>query len=56
MIAARVGVKDLACEQLVIVVHSPGDLSYGNLKLLPLWDPLCGGPRFELAASLAPKL
>jgi len=36
MIAAWVGDKDLACEQLAIVVHSPGDLSYGNLKLLPL--------------------
>ena len=57
MIDARVGVKYLACEQPAIVVHSPGDLSYGNLKLLPLWDPLCGGPRFEqIAASLAPKL
>jgi hypothetical protein len=57
MIDARVGVKYLACEQPAIVVHSPGDLSYGNLKLLPLWDPLRGGPRFEqIAASLAPKL
>ncbi|SRR5713101_1739410 len=57
MIAAWVGDKDLACEQLAIVVYSPGDLSYGNLKLLPLWDPLRGGPRFEqIAASLAPKL
>jgi len=28
MIAAWVGDKDLACEQLAIVVHSPGDLSY----------------------------
>jgi hypothetical protein len=57
MIAAWVGDKDLACEQLAIVVHAPGDLSYRNLKLLPLWDPLRGGPRFEqIAASLAPKL
>jgi len=57
MIAAWVGDKDLACEQLAIVVHSPGDLSYGNLKLLPLWDPLRSDPRFEqIVASLAPKL
>jgi hypothetical protein len=57
MIAAWVGDKDLACEQLAIGVPCPGDLSYGNLKLLPLWAPLRGGPRFEqIAASLAPKL
>ncbi len=57
MIAAWIGDKDLACEQLAIVVYSPGDLSYGNLKLLPLWAPLRGGPRFEqIAATLAPKL
>jgi hypothetical protein len=55
MIAAWVSEKDLACEQLAIVVHSPGDLSYGNLKLLPLWDPLRSDPRFEqIVASLAP--
>jgi hypothetical protein len=38
MIAAWVGDKDLACEQLAIVVHSPDDLSHGNLKLLTLWE------------------
>jgi hypothetical protein len=31
-------------------------LSYGALKLLPVWDPLRGDPRFEkIVASLAPK-
>ena len=56
MIAAWVGDKDLACEQLAVAVHSPGDLSYGNLKPLPLWDRLRGDPRFEkIVASLAPK-
>jgi hypothetical protein len=31
-------------------------LSYGALKLHPLWDPLRGDPRFEqIVASLAPK-
>ena len=56
MIAAWVGDKDLACEQLAIAVRYPGPLSYGELKLLPLWDPLRGDPRFEkIVASLAPK-
>jgi hypothetical protein len=31
-------------------------LSYGALKVFPLWDPLRGDPRFEkIVASLAPK-
>jgi hypothetical protein len=56
MIAAWVGDKDLACEQLAIVVRRPSTLSYGQLKLPPFWDPLRGGPRFEqIVASLAPK-
>jgi TolB-like protein/Tfp pilus assembly protein PilF len=56
MIAAWVGEKDLACEQLAIVTGMPGTLSYGQLKLLPYWDPLRGNPRFEkIVASLAPK-
>jgi TolB-like protein/Tfp pilus assembly protein PilF len=57
MIAAWVGEKDLACEQLATAVHFPSgiDLSYGKLKLMPWWDPLRGDPRFEqLVASLAP--
>ncbi len=47
MIAAWVGDKDLACEQLANVIRRPGSLSYGQLKLLPFWDPLRGDPRFE---------
>jgi len=47
MIAAWVGNKDLACEQLAVVIRSPSGLSYGELKLLPFWDPLRGDPRFE---------
>ena len=55
IIAAWVGDKDLACEQLAIVVTRPTYLSYGELKLLPFWDPLRGDPRFEkIVASLAP--
>jgi len=59
MIAAWVGEKDLACEQLITAVRSPMGgvfLSYGELKLMPFWDPLRGGPCFEkIVASLAPK-
>ncbi|HEY5992102.1 MAG TPA: hypothetical protein VIU10_05960 [Candidatus Udaeobacter sp.] len=47
MIAAWVGDKDLAFEQLATVTRSPSDLSYGQLKLLPFWDPLRGDQRFE---------
>jgi serine/threonine protein kinase/tetratricopeptide (TPR) repeat protein len=56
MIAAWVGEKDLACEQLARAIDHSSDLSYGQLKLLPFWDPLRGDPRFEkIVASLAPK-
>src|SRR5262249_3190521 len=56
MIAAWAGDKDLACEQLAIAISRPGDLSYGQLKLMPFWDPLRADPRFEkIVASLAPK-
>jgi Tfp pilus assembly protein PilF len=59
MIAAWVGEKDLACEQLATAVRCPTsglDLSYGQLKLMPSWDPLRGDPCFEkIVASLAPK-
>ncbi len=56
MIAAWLGEKDLACQQLAKVVQMPGTLSYGQLKLLPYWAPLRGDPRFDkIVASLAPK-
>jgi TolB-like protein len=47
MIAAWLGDKDLACEQLAIALRRPSDLSYGQLKLMPFWDPLRGNPQFE---------
>jgi serine/threonine protein kinase/Tfp pilus assembly protein PilF len=47
IIAAWVGDKDLACEQLAPIIRRPSTLSYGQLKLLPFWDPLRGDPRFE---------
>jgi TolB-like protein/Tfp pilus assembly protein PilF len=56
MIAAWVGDNDLACEQLAVAVRPPSRLTYGQLKLLPFWDPLRGDPHFEkIVASLAPK-
>jgi TolB-like protein/Flp pilus assembly protein TadD len=56
MIAAWAGDKQLACERLDAAMQRPSSLSYGQLKLLPFWDPLRGDSRFEkLVASLAPK-
>src|SRR5216117_3997012 len=55
-ISAWVGDNDLACEQLLHASRLPGGVSYGELKLLPWWDPLRGDPCFEkIVASLAPK-
>jgi tetratricopeptide (TPR) repeat protein len=57
--AAWAGEKDLALQQLEISLRIPAPkpvVSYGELKLFPLWDPLRGDPRFEkIVASLAPK-
>jgi TolB-like protein/Flp pilus assembly protein TadD len=59
MIAAWVGEKNLACEQLAAAVRYPGSgsvVTYGDLKLMSVWDPLRGEPCFEkIVASLAPK-
>ena len=56
VIAAWVGEKDFACEQLAIAVRPPSNVTYGELKLMPWWDPLRGDPRFEkIVTSLAPK-
>jgi serine/threonine-protein kinase len=56
MIAAWVGDNELACEKLGAAIRYPGSLGYGQLKLLPFWDPLRGDPRFEkIVASLAPN-
>jgi TolB-like protein/Tfp pilus assembly protein PilF len=56
MIAAWVGDNDLACEQLAVAVRPPSRLTYGQLKLLPFWDPLRGDRCFEkIVGSLAPK-
>jgi hypothetical protein len=56
MIATWVGDNDLACKELATAVRPPSYLGYGDLKLLPYWDPLRGDPRFEtIVASLALK-
>ena len=46
IIAAWVGEKDLACEQMAILLRPPRFLHYGGLKLSPIWDPLRGYPCF----------
>ena len=57
--AAWAGDKELALQQLEAGLRAPSAsemLSYGALKLHPLWDPLRGDPRFEkIVTSLAPK-
>jgi TolB-like protein len=50
------GEKDLALEQLAISTKNPAGVSYGEMKLSSVWDPLRSDPRFErIVASLAPK-
>ena len=56
VVAAWVGEKDLALQNLAKAAQVPSFLTYGRLKLLPWYDPLRGDPRFEkIVASLAPK-
>jgi hypothetical protein len=57
--AAWAGEKELALQQLESGLRAPDAslmLSYGALKLFPVWDPLRGDPRFEkIVASQASK-
>jgi TolB-like protein/tRNA A-37 threonylcarbamoyl transferase component Bud32 len=57
VIYAWTGDKDRAIERLSEATRLPGShVTYGDLHLNPLWDPLRADPRFEtIAASLAPK-
>ena len=56
MICAWTGERELALGQLEAFTKTPGQYTYGNLRLSPLWDPLRGDPRFEkIVNSLAPK-
>jgi hypothetical protein len=53
---AWAGEKELALKHLATAAHLPSTVSYGQLKLMPFWDPLRGDPRFEkIVESLAPK-
>jgi tetratricopeptide (TPR) repeat protein len=56
-IAASVGDKELACEHLAHASRLPNaSVTYGQLKVMPWWDPLRGDSCFEkVVASLAPK-
>jgi tetratricopeptide (TPR) repeat protein len=57
IIYAWSGDKNCAIERLTEAAKLPGShVTYGYLRLHPLWDPLRGDPRFEaIVASLAPK-
>ena len=56
-IYAWTGEKAAAVDQIAAIEKVPNLLTYGHLKLHPLWDDLRGDLRFEaLVASLAPKL
>src|SRR5262249_42198661 len=56
MIAAWVGDKDLACKELATAIGRPGAPSYGQLKLIPFWDPLRVNPCIKkILPSHTPK-
>jgi TolB-like protein/class 3 adenylate cyclase/Tfp pilus assembly protein PilF len=56
LIYAWTGEKDRALKRLEEAAKLPSYLSYGQLRLHPVWDPLRSEPRFEkIVASLAPK-
>jgi len=56
VIYAWTGDKDRAIQRLTEAVKLPGShVTYGHLRLDPIWDPLRGDPRFDkIVASLAP--
>jgi serine/threonine-protein kinase len=57
VIYAWTGDKDRAIERLSEATRLPGShVTYGDLHLNPLWDPLRADPRFQtIVGSLAPK-
>ena len=57
VIYAWSGDKDRAIQRLAETTYLPGShVSYGYLRLHPLWDPLRGDARFEaIVSSLAPR-
>jgi len=54
-IAVQVGDKDLALEQLAVAAQNSAGVSYGNLKLDPLWDSLRAIRVSKNRRALAPK-
>jgi TolB-like protein/class 3 adenylate cyclase len=55
VIYAWTGEKKAALDALTRLAHMPSNISYGDLRLDPYWDPIRGEPRFEkIVASLAP--
>ncbi len=56
VIYAWSGEKNLALDELRKVSRIPGNLTFGELRLDPDWDPLRDDPKFQtIADSLAPK-
>ena len=56
IIYAWAGERNAAVDEVTKLAHAPSNISYGDLRLDPYWDPLRGDSRFEkLVASLAPK-
>lgn len=50
------GEPELACDELEVAQKFPSGLSYGQLRLSPLWDDLRGQPRFDrIVAALTPS-
>src|ERR1700738_2057234 len=54
---AWTGEKGLALKELTAAIQIPGDVTYGQLRLHPNWDPLRGDARFEaLVEKMAPAV
>ena len=56
LVYAWTGEQKLAVQELWQITRIPGDLTYGQLRLDPIWEPLRDDPSFQkIVASLAPK-
>jgi hypothetical protein len=55
VVCAWTGEKKLTLEELTKLIRMPSDVSCGDLRLHPYWDPPRGDRRFEkIVAALAP--